>query len=269
MGWRTIECDDPVPVKRSIKDTFLAFAIVVAGRTLLSTAAGRRLFDRIYLVYKNLFEGRTVRHLKTLVAGDAWIVDAGANAGFFTSLFSDWISGSGRVLAIEPAPANVKRLNDTLASQPQRDRVEIIEAAISDTDGQAHLRLDELNPADHQLAKTGLPVTTVTLDRLMSERGWPTVGLIKIDVQGAEPLVITGATETLRRQRPALFLEIADSYLRPFGCTGVELRKRVADFGYTCHTIGPAGVSRALSDAEADRLIETNSYIDLLFLPRR
>ncbi len=255
-------------MKRSAKDVLLSTAIMVAGRTFLSTAIGRRVFDRAYLVYKTVSEGRTIRHLETLIAKDDWIIDAGANAGFLTAAFCDWISGSGRVIAIEPAPANVARLRTTLSRRRRIERVDIIEAAVADIDGQARLRIDPVNPANHQLADDGLPVATVTLDRLMADRGWPPLGLIKVDVQGAEPRVIGGGEETLARLRPAVLLEIADDYLRPHGCTGGELLRRVIDMGYTSHTMCRAGISGPLTLAEADHLIDSNSYIDLLFLPR-
>lgn len=254
-------------LKRSAKDVLLATAIVVAGRTLLSTAIGRRLFDRAYLRYKNLFEGRTLRHLESVIAEDDWIIDAGANAGFFTAAFCDWISGSGRVIAIEPAPANVSRLRATLSRGQRIARVDIIEAAVTDTDGEARLRLDAINPADHQLTDEGLLVPTVTLDRLMADRDWPPLGLIKIDVQGAEPMVIDGAIETLKRLKPAIFLEIADDYLRPYGSSGSALLRQVIELGYTSYMVSRSGISEPLSLSDADRLIGSNSYIDLLFLP--
>ena len=51
-------------------------------------------------------------------------------------------------------------------------------------------------------------VTTVTADTLCERGQAPDPDVIKIDVEGAEQLVLEGATRTLRRARPLLFIEI-------------------------------------------------------------
>jgi hypothetical protein len=53
----------------------------------------------------------------------------------------------------------------------------------------------------------------VTIDDVVDEVGARSVSLIKIDVQGAEMLVLEGAKRTLRKMRPALFVEVDDRAL--------------------------------------------------------
>jgi FkbM family methyltransferase len=60
--------------------------------------------------------------------------------------------------------------------------------------------INPLHPADHKLSRdgTGLPVTAVTLSDLVQDKANSRPALVKIDVQGAEMLVLEGADSLLR-----------------------------------------------------------------------
>ena len=60
-------------------------------------------------------------------------------------------------------------------------------------------------------------VPAVTIDDLVAEAGARSISLVKIDVQGAEMLVLEGAKRTLGEMRPALFVEVDDRNLADFG----------------------------------------------------
>ena len=94
--------------------------------------------------------------------------------------------------------------------------VEVRNAALSDTAGQVDFIHVEAAPEFSGLrereygAYAGSPRTTITvrterLDDSLSPDFVPT--LIKIDVEGAELLVLRGARDTLRRHRPAVVFE--------------------------------------------------------------
>ncbi len=53
------------------------------------------------------------------------------------------------------------------------------------------------------------PVTMLTLDSLLEV--FPVPDVIKIDVEGAEDLVIVGANRILREFRPVIFIEVGDA----------------------------------------------------------
>src|SRR5262249_47451467 len=118
------------------------------------------------------------------------------------------VGARGRVLAIEPEPANFARLTARLRSGGLDDRVVAIEAAAAETPGHSRLVINPNNPADHRLGEDGIRVATITLDDELEKLGARAVTLIKIDVQGAEPRVIAGAQHVIARDRPALVLEV-------------------------------------------------------------
>jgi hypothetical protein len=90
--------------------------------------------------------------------------------------------------------------------------------------------------------------------------------LIKIDVQGAESMVLAGSRTVLEKDRPALFVEVDDEGLRGFGSSAGELFETLAGLGYEPYRLTRRGIE-PVSDPKA-LLAETagGSYADVLFL---
>jgi hypothetical protein len=80
---------------------------------------------------------------------------------------------------------------------------------------------------DRETGET-LTVPVVTIDQLWNERNQPMISFCKIDVEGAELLVLKGAERVLRACRPALLLE-ADR-----GPILESLASWLAERGYRC-----------------------------------
>lgn len=116
-------------------------------------------------------------------------IDVGAFAGYFTLLMERL---GCRVVTLEPDPANANRTRRTL--ELNNSTVTQLEVAASDREGEAFLG-PAGTPSEHALAETGIPVKTVTLDSLADEYGMPS--LVKVDVEGAELLVMQGASDLL------------------------------------------------------------------------
>jgi FkbM family methyltransferase len=145
-------------------------------------------------------------------------VDIGANVGVFTTLMT---RHARKVLAFEPHPSCAAQLRSL-----RLRNCEVIEAALSDRDGTAVLRVplaERLDlPALSTLAAGNdfqtqpevggvreLTVATTRLDAALASRLGPAdeVGFIKIDVEGHELAVLRGAVETIARHRPVLIVE--------------------------------------------------------------
>jgi len=78
-----------------------------------------------------------------------------------------------------------------------------------------------------------ITVPVRSLDSLVAEHGSEgRLSLIKIDVEGYESQVLAGATETLARFRPPLYVEFNDEILRDAGSSSMELLGRFQDAGY-------------------------------------
>ncbi len=199
----------------------------------LATSMGRRIFEAAYFQYKERIEVVGTGALKPFIASGDWAVDVGANIGFFTEKFARWVGQGGRVLAVEPDAVNFRRLEQRLRERGLADYVIAKLGAAADRDGELYLAVNPDHPGDHALSDIGgTPVGVWRIDSLVAAAGCPRVGLIKIDVQGAEMKVLQGCAATLARCRPAIFIEICDDGLRSFGSSADEVLRWLEANGY-------------------------------------
>jgi FkbM family methyltransferase len=233
---------------------------------LLSTRPGQTIFRVCYDMYKAHFEVGSVEALRAFVRPGAAIIDVGANMGFFTSRFGRWVSEGGRVIAIEPEKTNFDRLRRNVARRGLEADVDLFQAVAADATGELQLDINPHHPGDHRIGDAGVPVKAITIDSLLEARGWPEIGLIKIDVQGAEARVLAGARDTIERFHPALFVEIDDAALSMAGSGADELIASITGHGYRIHRLVGGSISPPIDAREARAVAHRGGYADLLFL---
>jgi FkbM family methyltransferase len=242
---------------------------VVKSTGVLNTTIGRRAFEASYELYKERLEAGPIQLLRPLVRPGTYVVDVGANVGFFTRRFAAWVSEGGKVLAIEPEDVNYSRLAHAIRQAGLEAVVETIKGAVAETTGQGWLEINPRHPGDHKLGKeTGdVRIDLWAIDDLLAARGWPEVSLIKVDVQGAEARVLAGAAETIKRYHPALFLELDDQHLKRYGSSSAALLSSISGQGYTIHTRVGKTLSQPLGVDEALALGASRAYDDFLLVP--
>ena len=153
------------------------------------------------------------------------LYDIGANVGYFSLLAAVLTGSQGQVYAFEPLPRNVDFLKQHIALNCL-DNIEVIEAAVSDREGQAAFALGASTAMGH-IGETGeIEVDLVSLDALLDRGEIKPPDTIKIDVEGAEFEVLQGARNLLSRYRPILFL---DTHQREAHKKAIQL---LSDLGY-------------------------------------
>jgi len=244
---------------------------------LMSTRLGRGVFLAAYERYKGIWDADHLEALAKLVRPGATVIDVGANVGFYTRRFAEWVRPGGEVIAIEPEEVNFASLKRVIA---RRGLVNVlgVQAVASESAGSLYLQKNPFHPADHRIAEAAsvaangrrdgscVKVKAVTIDGVLRERGWPKVSLIKIDVQGAEERVLRGAMGALRELRPAVFMEVDEAALRAMGSSAESVLELMVSCRYEPHRIVNRRPMR-VSKAEAARLCSNGTYVDLLFLP--
>jgi FkbM family methyltransferase len=157
--------------------------------------------------------------------------DIGANVGLFTFAAAAAAGPAGEVLAVEPDVHMVGLLRRSAVANPDVAPVNVLGTAVADEVGVARFHIARRNRSTNYLEGFGTgqaggnravqTVPTVTLDWL-AER-FPLPGVIKIDVEQAEVLVLRGAQQVLRHG-PTVICEVAGTnsaavgdLLRPHG----------------------------------------------------
>lgn len=131
----------------------------------------------------------------------AVFVDVGANIGYYTAIAAQAVGADGRVFAIEPEERNFTYLARTVREN-SLVQVELVRAAAAEATDRRSLFLSRDNAGDHRLigeeGREIVRVDTVRIDDLLDDEHLRATVIIKIDVQGAEGLVLEGASRTLR-----------------------------------------------------------------------
>lgn len=152
--------------------------------------------------------------------------DVGAHIGYHSFCFAALAGPNGRVFAFEPNPYNTERFRLHLERNPAlAGRIKLQSLALSNADGDAAFEfspvIDDGTSTGSHLSEASLPsepsayadfrrttVKTARADTLLETRSIPAPTIMKIDVEGAEQLVLEGATGLLTTARPLLFVEI-------------------------------------------------------------
>lgn len=146
-------------------------------------------------------------------------IDVGANLGYFTCLLSRLTGLNGRVLAIEPEPANFRLLQKNVEANGLTN-VSAVQVALGEQTGEVALNIyKRSNRGRHSIIAPGSGETVqVPLQRLddvvTTTLGSDTeISFMKIDVEGYEPFVLKGGPLTLERVR-TMAVEYAPYILR-------------------------------------------------------
>lgn len=107
--------------------------------------------------------------------------------------------------AFEPVPRNLKYLYQHLKVN-KITNVTVFESAVSDHTGQTYFD-ESFDPSMGKISQTGkFSVNLVSLDELFTEGQIASPDFLKIDVEGAEYLVLSGAITILKKFQPMIFL---------------------------------------------------------------
>ena len=161
-------------------------------------------------------------------------VDIGANVGLYSLYLAS--CGDVRTLAIEPQPGILERLRFHLAANPSA-KVDVRPVALSDRDGEVMLVLNDSDSGGTHIDKHDgrtdpgerINVPGKPLLAVLSEAGITAIDALKIDVEGAEDIVLAPfLRDAPRSLLPSLIL-IEDTR----GFWGLDLFALLRSRGYT------------------------------------
>lgn len=221
--------------------------VIHAGRDVLVTEVDDLILGApaeewrlvAYLILRGAPERGSLQLFREQVKPGMVVVDVGAHIGLFTLSAAKRLQGRGKLYAFEPTPRSFTLLKDNVQVNGflESGVVVLRQAAISDRSGVASLGVYPENSGHNTLFPVGdcpssVHVQTLTLDEALA--GEDHVDVVKIDAEGAEPLVLRGMTEILHRSpNIRILMEFAPVHLRRAACEPSTLIKQIRSLGFT------------------------------------
>ena len=154
---------------------------------------------------------------KFLNDGDVFF-DVGANIGHFSFYFKRKYKNL-KCFMFEPHPVLSKCIQETVQFGNIKD-ISLNEVALSNETNELEFFEDTFNDGGHSLISDqvskrskshSFKVQAETLDNYFSKLNVDSIDMMKIDVQGAEFMLLEGAVETLNKYKPKIFVEVINS----------------------------------------------------------
>ena len=193
-----------------------------------------RFPPRFSRYYESDYEPETFRFFRANVSPGNTVLDIGGHIGLFAVLAARQVGDDGKVFSFEPTPFTRSVMEEVVRLNGVEDVVEVRGEAVSSKSGETVFfdTGDEISNANSlvksELSQTEIPITLISVDEFAAERALK-VDCIKIDVEGAEMDVLTGAHRTLINDRPAIRLGLHPDAVRQNGQSLDEIWRILED----------------------------------------
>jgi len=197
---------------------------------------------------KGAFEPDLFDFLSNFLKSGMVILDLGANIGQYTILAAQRVGPNGSVHSFEPCTRMFEELKFNIMLNNLEKLCTLNKIAISDKQGTAFL--STYKPGAEVYSSIGNhkrkeakalgheEVKTETIDNYRKVNNIKNVDFMKIDVEGAELLVLHGAKQLLSRPNsPVISLEFADINTQGFGYKALEIWDFLTGLGYKMYSL--------------------------------
>ena len=212
------------------KRAFLKFAPAISMENLLP---GDVISD--YIAFTGVYEAGLSRYIARLGRRGGFMIDAGANMGYFSLL---WASGNpkNRVVSFEASPRNIGFLRHNVEHNKLTNQVQVISKAVSKESGILPFSVGSEEQTGWggfapSTTTTTIDVEVVRIDDLIGTD--EEIALLKIDIEGADTWALFGCEKLLRGRRiKEIWFEQNKSRMRGFGIGETEAEKFLQSCGY-------------------------------------
>lgn len=193
------------------------------------------LYNFSYTRFKLKNDKTEIQLLKNLIKPGDYILDIGANIGFYAKLLSQFTTNKGKVYCFEPDSLNFKYLKN---NTKQIQNVVLFNNAVSDKSESLKVYKSKLLNVDHRTYPVNNydsveEIKSVSIDELITQNIIPKVDIIKIDIQGYELTAFKGMKHLLMSNS---HLKIIAEYwphgFKRAGTSAVEFFDFFSNMGY-------------------------------------
>ena len=204
---------------------------------IVSTVDGRRLYADLStgMCESLFFQGEYERAVTSIInatveQGDVCL-DVGANFGWYATLLQKLCGPGGWVHAFEPVPDTFETLKKNVELISDSSNILINNVAVGDAPGNIEMHVFEGLPNGHSslstMGRTDYKTVTspmITLDSYLVDQNISKVDFIKVDIEGAELMMLKGASRLFEQAVPPVWMiEMALGTTKGFGYLPNEL----------------------------------------------
>lgn len=193
--------------------------------------------------------------------GDGAIIDVGANMGLVSLLLARRFPDR-TIHAFEPNPSTFATLEDNLARN-KAPHVVCHRMAVCDAGGTIMFDNDPVNRATASISFSENALSTavpaITLDSFLEAHRIDSVALLKIDVEGFETLVLSGASRMLAEKRAvSIYFEVCPFLTRRAGFDPAAPAQMLLDAGYKLSRLTESGAIKPAKIADIGEIVLEN-----------
>ncbi len=169
-----------------------------------------------WTIHQSGWEAEETAYVKSILSPGDFVIDVGANLGWYTVVMARQVGEKGVVVAFEPEPRNFELLTRNVNENGFANRCKLFPTALLDRAGQCTMEKSHNNFGDHrvrvappenfrnyycELERQEIKVNAESLDVVLrkSALGGKKVRLLKMDAQGSEVSIMRGAKRTLEK----------------------------------------------------------------------
>ncbi len=198
------------------------------------------LYNLSYSKFKLKNDKAEIDLLTTIIKPGDYILDIGANIGFYAKILSNLTTDKGKVFCFEPDSLNFKYLKRNTHSI---NNIILFNKAVSDKEGEIKVYKSKLLNVDHRTYPVNNyesieEIESVSIDELLRMNIIEKVNVIKIDIQGYEMIAFKGMNNLLSN---SLDLKIIAEYwphgFKRAGTSAIEFYDFFNHIGYNFYLI--------------------------------
>ncbi|MEM7524259.1 MAG: FkbM family methyltransferase [Pseudomonadota bacterium] len=220
-----------------------------SGVTISVPATMRELSTYILLEQEDWFE-LELPFLAGIAQPDWRMLDIGANYGIYSLSIAQSAGEGVKIAAFEPAARTSSFLRRSVDKNAFDDRIDVVQAAMSDSVGEAVLDLGAAELKALTTSGRGETVRTFSLDAWAAEtQDFKTPDFIKMDAEGAEAAILQGGAEFLASADPLIMMEVKHNAGHNFEALDI-----LSGYGYELFALAPGLNLLAPADPRASVL---------------
>jgi FkbM family methyltransferase len=193
--------------------------------------------------------------LKYLSLGDTFVDIGTFKDGWLALVGSRIVGEDGSIICFEPIPEHYQGFKQNVILN-NRQNIVVEQLAVSDKNGKVTFSVAG-SCSSFILENSGVNdvfvADTVALDNYFSSNAIKTVNFIKIDAEGAEPLIIKGAQKTLALTSYIL-VEVIDDFMIKAGTTTELFIESLVSLGFHPYVITRKNIKRWHSGIRSETL---------------